>query len=147
MPQVLIDTNILVYTIDARDPDRQENTLSLITRLSENHRGCLSVQNLAEFASAAINKLSLPPVETLRLIENWQLIFPVLDLTPRTVLEAVRGVRDHQFSYYDSQIWAVALLNKVPLVFSEDFQNGQVLEGVQFLNPLAPSFRLEDFLC
>ncbi len=147
MPQVLIDTNILVYTIDARDPDRQENTLSLITRLSENHRGCLSVQNLAEFASAAINKFSLPPVETLRLIENWQLIFPVLDLTPRTVLEAVRGVRDHQFSYYDSQIWAVALLNKVPLVFSEDFQNGQVLEGVQFLNPLAPSFRLEDFLC
>ncbi len=146
MPQVLIDTNILIYAIDPRDSDRQEKALRLITRMSENHRGCLSVQSLAEFTSAAINKLSLPPVEALRLIEGWQQIFPVFDLTPRTVQEAARGVCDHQLSYYDAQIWAAAQLNQVPVIFSEDFQDGQTVEGVQFLNPFAPSFHLEEWL-
>jgi predicted nucleic acid-binding protein len=59
------------------------------------------------------------------------------------VLEAARGVRDHQLSYYDAQIWASARLNQIPVIFSEDFSNGSVIEGVQFMNPLADDFQLE----
>lgn len=33
---------------------------------------------------------------------------PVFDLTLLIILEAGRGVRDHQLSYYDAQIWAIA---------------------------------------
>ena len=62
------------------------------------------------------------------------------------VLEAGRGVRDHHLSYYDAQIWAAARLNQVPLVFSEDFQDGRVLEGVRFVNPFTPGFVLESWL-
>jgi predicted nucleic acid-binding protein len=62
------------------------------------------------------------------------------------VLEAGRGVRDHQLSYYDSQIWAIARLNQVPTIFSEDFSDGAVLEGVRFVNPFSPDFRLETWL-
>ena len=35
------------------------------------------------------------------------------------VLEALRGVRDHQISYYDAQIWASARLNR----FRNRFRN------------------------
>jgi predicted nucleic acid-binding protein len=46
-------------------------------------------------------------------------------------------------NYYDAQIWAVARLNQVGVVFSEDFQDGQTLEGVCFVNPFSPNFHFE----
>jgi predicted nucleic acid-binding protein len=70
----------------------------------------------------------------------------VIDLTPIIVLEAARGVRDHQLSYYDAQIWAAARLNQAPVVFSEDFQHQQTLEGVRFINPFSPDFELAVWL-
>lgn len=55
------------------------------------------------------------------------------------VLEAVRGVRDYQLSYYDAQIWACARLNQIPVIFSEDFNHG-ILEGINIINPFAQDF-------
>jgi predicted nucleic acid-binding protein len=46
----------------------------------------------------------------------------------------------YQLSYYDAQIWAVARLNRIPLVLSEDFSDGSVIEGVRFANPFADGF-------
>ena len=70
-----------------------------------------------------------------RQIGLYERTFPVVPLTPAVVLEAVRGVRDHQFPYYDAQIWAAAKLNQVPVVLSEDFASGSTVEGVTFVNP------------
>jgi predicted nucleic acid-binding protein len=69
--------------------------------------------------------------------------FPVFDVTRFIVLEAARGVREYRLSYYDAQIWATARLNQVPTIFTEDFQSGRHLEGVQFLDPLQSGFDLE----
>jgi predicted nucleic acid-binding protein len=70
----------------------------------------------------------------------------VVDLTPLIVIEAGRGLRDHQLSFYDAQIWASARLNQVPWIFSEDFRDGAVLEGVRFVNSFAQGFVLEDWV-
>jgi predicted nucleic acid-binding protein len=70
----------------------------------------------------------------------------VFDLTQHIVLEAARGVRDHQLAYYDAQIWAAARLNQTQLILSEDFQDGQILEGVRFINPFSDGFILDDWL-
>ena len=76
-------------------------------------------------------------------VELYEQVFPVLPLTPGVVLEAVRGVRDHQFSYFDAQIWAVAKLNQIPTVLSEDFASGSTVEGIAFANPFASTFDLD----
>src|SRR5437899_1972304 len=41
-------------------------------------------------------------------VESLREGFEILPLTPAVVLEALRGVRQHQLRYYDSQIWAAA---------------------------------------
>ena len=64
----------------------------------------------------------------------------MLPLTAAVVLEAVRGVRAHGLSYYDAQVWAVAKLGQIPVVLSENFDAGSVLEGVSFLNPFDRAF-------
>ncbi len=61
------------------------------------------------------------------------------------VLEALRGVRDHQLSYYAAQVWATARLNQVPVIFSEDYSPHTMLEGVRFGNPFAADFVLENW--
>jgi len=145
MPPTLIDTNLLVYLYDQKQPGKQAQSQRVLERLEGNHSGRLSVQTLAEFFSVATRKLSpsLTPVEALEQINLFIRLWPVFDLTPMVVLEAGRGVRDHKFSYYDAQVWAIARLNQVPIVFSEDFRDGSILEGVRFVNPFSPEFQLE----
>lgn len=143
MPSILVDTNVLVYMLDARDMRRQERAIEVLVYLEENERGALSAQSLSEFASAALKKLGFSPNDVIAYVDAWRNAFPVFNLSPQIVLEATRGVRDHQLSYYDAQIWASAKLNQMTVIFSEDFQGGQTLEGVRFVNPFADEFVAE----
>jgi predicted nucleic acid-binding protein len=144
MAPILIDTNLLIYLYDQNQPDRQSHAAIVLDQLELMGLGRLSVQNLAEFFSVSTRKLSPPlsPREALEQVNLFLRVWPIFDLTPLIVLEAARGVRDYQMSYYDAQIWATARLNQIPTVFSEDFNVGTSLEGVRFVNPFAPEFDL-----
>lgn len=144
MPRYLLDTNLLVYGFDSTEGEKQERALDTVARVGRGPTGALPAQALAEFCRVALGKLDPPlsPEETYHQIELYERALPVLALTPAVVLEAVRGVRDHAFAYFDAQIWAAARLNQIPVVLSEDFATGATVEGVTFLNPLEPTFDL-----
>lgn len=145
MPSILLDTNILIYTFDPRDEVRQEQAIATLIKLEEEEKGCLSTQCLSEFASVALTKLGLSADEIMDKISDWQNAFPTFNLTPLIVLEATRGVRDHKLSFYDAQIWACARLNQIPVIFTEDFQDGQTLEGIRFVNPFVGNFVIDEW--
>ena len=139
----LLDTNVLVYAVDANEPEKRAQATALLQRLGGTNRAVLSAQILAEFANATIRKLNPPFSPDQIYVERYDQIFPILVLTPAIVLEALRGVRDHQLAYYDAQTWATARLNQTPYVLSEDFNSGATLDGVTFLNPFADNFDLD----
>jgi predicted nucleic acid-binding protein len=145
MPPILIDTNLLIYLYDSNQASRQAQSYRVLEQLELTHSGRLRVQALSEFFSVATRKLSpsLTPAQALEQINLFVRLWPVFDLTPMIVLEAGRGVRDYRLSYYDAQVWAIARLNQVPVVFSEDFRDGSILEGVHFANPFSSEFLLE----
>jgi predicted nucleic acid-binding protein len=72
-------------------------------------------------------------------------VWSVVDVIWQIVLEAARGVREYPFSFWDLQVWATARLNLIPVVYSEDFSDGSVVEGVRFVNPFAEAFRVEEW--
>jgi predicted nucleic acid-binding protein len=148
MPPVLIDTNVLLYSIDPLAAHKQERALEVLRALIASNSGVLSVQNLAEFTNTALRRLQPPlsPAAALSQVSRLAETFRILDLTPAIVLQAARGVRDYRLSYYDAQLWACARLNQVPVVFSEDFAPNATLEGVTFINPFAPTFDLNAWL-
>lgn len=148
MPPILIDTNVLVYAYDRAEHKRQGQAIDVLDQLQATGKGCLSVQCLAEFFQVTARGRSpiLKLDEAATQVELLMRAFPVFNLTQMVVLEAVRGVREHQMPYFDSQIWAVARLNQVPTIFSEDFSDGLVLEGVRFVNPFIPEFVIERWL-
>ena len=148
MAPILIDTNLLIYLYDQNEPIKQQQAQHVLNELELNRSGRLSVQCLAEFFSVATRKLSprLTAAQALRQVGLLARLWPVYDLTPMIVVEAGRGVCDHGLSYYDAQIWASARLNQVPVIFSEDFSDGTVLEGVRFVNPFGSAFSLETWI-
>jgi predicted nucleic acid-binding protein len=151
MNPILIDTNLLVYVFDQRDAVRQAAAIQVVGSLAKLGSGRLSAQCLSEFFSAVTRQkqnqapiLSLP--DALTETEKLARAFTVYPVTQPVVLEALRGVRQYQFHFWDAQIWAAARLNQIPTVFSQDFQSGAVLEGVRFVDPLAAGFQLQPWV-
>ena len=140
----VVDTNVLVYALDRREPEKRERAREVLRRVGTAGTAALPAQVLSEFANACLRKLEPPPEPTAvrREVERLMLAFPVLPITGPVVLEALRGVGEHMLSYYDAQIWAVARLGQVAVVLSEDFNPGAVLDGVSFTNPLDSEFDL-----
>ena len=144
----MIDTNLLVYLYDTGSPIKSAQARRVLDHLELTRTGRLSVQSLAEFLHVSTRKLD-PPLNRAEALSQASLftrMWSIFDLTPLIVLEAARGARDHGLPYYDAQIWAAARLNQVTVIFSEDFSDGQVLEGVRFVNPFSADFRLEDWV-
>ena len=147
MASVLIDTTVLVYAYDRGEIVKQEQAIKVLEHLQTASMGRISVQALAEFFRATtkgatpILSIEQASQQLAELARTWR----VLNLTPPVVLEAARGVRDHQLAYYDAQLWAMAKLNQIPVVFSEDFSAGQSLEGIRFVNPFAPDLVIENW--
>lgn len=144
---ILVDTNVLVYAYDRSEPVKQAQALEVLNRLALNGQGVLSTQVLSEFFVNVAYKLVSPlPIEqAAERLQNYLLSWKVLEVTGLVILEAARGVRDHRFNFWDAQIWAAARLNQISIVFSEDFSDGRITEGVRFINPFAPGFHLSDW--
>lgn len=144
MTHYLLDANVLVYAHDHADDPKRARARLLLAHLGGAGRASIPAQALAELSSVALRKLRppLPPEALYPIIEGFEASFPILPLTASVVLEAVRGVRDHRFAYYDAQIWALARLSQIPVVVSEDFASGSTVEGVTFLDPFDASLDL-----
>ncbi len=146
--RVFIDTNVLVYAYDRSEMKKLQQAVTILERLDATGIGVISAQVLAEFFVTTTRKLRQPlsPEQAYQRVQNYMQIWQVIDMTALIILEAARGVLTYQFSMWDAQIWAAAKLNQIELVFSEDFNPGAVIEGVRFINPFAPDFRLEEWL-
>lgn len=140
----LIDTNVLVYAYDPAYPEKQATAMAVLDGLRAVGLATLSVQVLGEFFNTVTRKIAIPlnAAEAETRVTHLARSLPVLDLTRAVVLEAVRGARRFQFSYWDALIWATAKLNELPYVLSEDFSDGSLIEDVRFLNPFTVGFDL-----
>ena len=148
MPPILIDTNVLVYAHDRGEYAKQGRAIETLEALQAMGIGRLSAQCLGEFFRATTRgpMPMLTVADAALQVERLAHAFPVLPITPLVVIEATRGVREHQMAYWDAQIWATARLNQIPVIFSEDFAVGSIVEGVRFVNPLDEAFRLEEWI-
>lgn len=139
-----VDSNVIVYAYDEREDPRRLRAQEVLDRLWASGAGGISTQVLSELYSALTKpwgpNLAREAAEAtvIHYLRSW----PVFEVRPTHVLEAMRGVREHRLSYYDALIWATARLNGVPYLLSEDGQDGRYLEGVRILNPLAEDFDL-----
>jgi predicted nucleic acid-binding protein len=142
----LVDSNVLIYAHDPRDKTKQEQALHVLEYLIKRRSATLSVQCLTEFFNTIRMKLPEPvsQLHALAQVEYFLLSCRVFSLTPLAVIEACRCSNRYGISIRDSLIWAVARLNGLSAIISED-THGDLLEGVRYLNPFHSQFDLAEF--
>lgn len=131
---VFFDTNILVYAALQPDP-RSDTARALLVR-----RGSVSVQVLNEFANVAHRKLRRPWPDIMRALAAIRVLCaPPLPVTLATHEAALTIAGCTGYHIYDALIIASALEAGCVTLFSEDLQDGQLIEGrLTIRNPFRP---------
>lgn len=133
--KVFIDTNILIYSIDDADIKKQKKAQDIISELSENG-GIISTQVLQEFYNIATKKLFISKEDAKPLIKSLSECFVVHKNTVNDILHAVEISIKTQFSFWDSLIIAAAISEDCAILYTEDLNSGQLVEGIVLENPL-----------
>jgi predicted nucleic acid-binding protein len=133
----LVDTNIAVYAYDPAEPQKRSRAQDLLRELSQGEMLFLSVQVLNEFVAVLLRRSpeGRRSGEVLEITRELSSLGTVLPLTATMTWLALQAVVDHSLSFWDALIWATAKVHGLSRVYSEDFQHGRILDGVQFINP------------
>jgi predicted nucleic acid-binding protein len=129
-----LDTNVLVYWIDAADEAKRRSARTWVKAVWENGTGRTSWQVLNEFYSTATKKLGAPKRDVRLIVEAYAEWAPVgLDLV--LVQQAWAWMDRASIAYWDALILAAAESQGCRYLLSEDFQEGRTYGSVRVINP------------
>ena len=130
---VFLDTNIVVYAYSGTELDKQSISRNILAM----DNTVVSTQVLQEFANTLIRKFKTDyPAVAKTLMECIQNSNTVHLNDGNTVLRACQVGERYQFSFYDSMIVAAALESGCSILYSEDLQHNQTIEGtLRIVNP------------
>jgi len=122
--RAFLDTNVFVYAIVQDDP-RSHDAEKLISA-----GGRVSVQVLNEFAAVVRRKTNMPWGEVQLALESIKVLCPdPLPITLDTHQQALAIAEKYRYKVYDALIVASALEARCTILYSEDMQDGQVIQS------------------
>lgn len=124
------DTNFVLYAYTPSESYTQRAEQLLL------QGGEISVQVLNEIVSVARRKLKMNWGQVRQLIQDTLLFCPhPRPLTADLHLHAIRISERYGFAIWDGLIVASALDADCDMLYTEDMQHGQVIEGIRIVNP------------
>lgn len=132
-----IDTNVFVYSFDDRQSEKKERSRELIQEGLKTGLGIISTQVMQEFLNVATQKFSVPLSLEHSKVYIRQVMNPLCQVYPDLALyeRCLELKAETKYSFYDSLILAAALRGECDVLYSEDLQDGQVVRGVEIVNP------------
>ena len=129
-----VDTNVLIYARDPRDPRKQAVAATLLASLTD---GVLLWQVACEYIAAARKLVPLgfdlnqawADINDLR--QAWTPMLPTWKVLDR----AEQLMASYNLSSWDALIIAACLEGGVTRLYSEDFDNSVAATGLEIVNP------------
>lgn len=140
MSKIFIDTNLFVYSIDQREPEKKEKARAILKKIIDSQQPVISTQVIKEFYVVATTKLKANQLIVKNIIHNFRNM-EVVNNDLELIQQAIDISIISQLSFWDSLIIAAAEKAKCEFVFSEDLSAGQTYRGVMVVDP----FVSEDF--
>ncbi|HZS68032.1 MAG TPA: PIN domain-containing protein [Burkholderiales bacterium] len=133
-----VDTNVLVYSVDPRDPLKKSRANAWLHRLWQQRSGRTSVQVLAEFYTSATRKIA-PRMPS---DQAWEEATRYFVWAPRQIdmplLVRARDIeRRYAISWWDSMVVAAAVLQDCQVLLTEDLQDGMVFGTLAVRSPFS----------
>jgi predicted nucleic acid-binding protein len=136
-----VDTNILVYTRDSSEPEKQPVAKQWLAHLWERECGRISAQILNEYYVTVTQKLK-PGLSKeqarsdIRALAVWQ----PLEIST-TLIEASWDIQDqYGYSWWDTLVVTSALFLDCNYLLSEDMQHEQKIGHLTIINPFIVSW-------
>ena len=139
MSKIFLDTNILLYTIDQREHGKRDQALRIVSELAYHGMAVISIQVLQEFYVGATRKFGIDPLSAKEMIAGFrshELVMPDIEV----VNEAIDTSILNRISFWDALLIASARRANCEVLWTEDLNHGQIIQGVRIENPfLKPS--------
>ncbi len=141
MTNTLVDSNILIYSVQKTAGEKHEVASELIQGLMNSRRMALSTQNLAEFCRVALEKVS--PVMTVEQVmtslSGFSKLSAIIIYTDATVLRAVSISTKYQIHFFDALIAAAMQENGIEEILTENTEDFSKIPWIKARNPFSKS--------
>lgn len=129
-----LDSNILVYALDLREPDKRTIASDILIRALKLDL-VLSAQAVAEFLAVVRRKNPSVFRQAWTEAELWASVVPIVPTTWAHISEAAAFAERHRLQLWDCIIWQVARSAGASVLLSEDLQDGLSIDGMTVVNP------------
>jgi predicted nucleic acid-binding protein len=128
-----LDTNVLIYSVAENDP-RSDAAEALLAG-----GGVISAHVLNEFVAVARRKLGMSWADVTEALDAIRILCPSpVPITIETHGAALRIAQQYGYRIYDALVAAAALEAKCDTLYTEDMQDGQVIDDrLTIKNPFA----------
>lgn len=129
---VFFDTNILVYAYSVTEPQKQ----AIARKLIAESESFISTQVLQELTNIITKKFKFSYQAATEAVKECCNNSSLTINTKETILLGHMIADSYRFSFYDSLIISAALECECSILYSEDMQNGQIIEKrLKIINP------------
>lgn len=137
---IFVDTNVLVYSRDLSEPQKQPQALAWMNHLWATRTGRTGFQVLQEFYVTVTRKL-VPGLDRETAREDVRSLLSWGPTTvDRRVIEGAWAIQDAcSLSWWDSLIVSAARVAGCRYLLTEDLQEGQNLDTLLVLSPFRTS--------
>ena len=132
------DSNVLVYQLDDSHPDKRDIAQDLIDRAFAENDTAISFQVVQESLNVVTQKWRNPVSSDKAERFLRETLMPLCEVYPHEglYLEGLAIKSRYKYRFYDSLIIAAALELGCQTLYSEDMQDGQVIEEtLTIVNP------------
>jgi len=134
--KTFIDSNLIIYAYDISAGKKHEVASKIILDLWNSELGVLSTQVLQKFFVNITQKIPKPlNVKSARDIINDLLKWEIVINNGDSIVNAIEIQLRYKYSFWDSLILEAAISSGTTILLSEDFSDGQIVEGVKIKNP------------
>lgn len=134
LSEAFVDTNIWLYAFIESDKDLDKRKIASSIIISKNL--VVSTQVINEICVNLIKKAKFSEENIQELVRDFYSNYRVIEFEPAIFLTASELRQNHYFSYWDSLIVACALVAEAETLYSEDMQNGLVVnKTLTIVNP------------
>ena len=142
--RVFVDTNLWVYRLDHRQPDKSHFIARWLRELADENEIVVSTQVLIELRAVLTGKLKPAfPVADTRAALHAIAGFEVVGADANMVLDAHELAVAHKLSWFDALIAEAAIRSHCNVLYSEDFSHGRRFGKLVVQNPFQPKGRGE----
>ena len=138
--RVFVDTNLWVYRLDQREPQKGQFTKNWLRQLAQHDEIVISTQVLIELRAVMARKLH-PAISTSEARKALEALadFEVVPTDTALVLDAHELAAANQIAWFDALILEAAIRSHCSVLYSEDFNVGQHFDGLEIRNPFKSS--------